>query len=85
MQTPKETNYEIKTNRFNIYLSLILIMKNHVLLMYSFVSNCRGGEGGGGNKMHQGGNYQDFLKLRAQFVEGLIPSISKTTPNPHFV
>ena len=83
MQTPKETNYEIKTNRFNIYLSLILIMKNHVLLMYSFVSNCRGG--GGSNKMHQGENYQEFLKLRAQFVEGLIPTISKTTPNPHFV
>ena len=63
-------------------------MKNHVLLMYSFVSNCRGEGGGGGeggNKRPQGGNYQDFLKLRAQFVEGLIPSISKATPNPHFV
>lgn len=26
--------------------------------LYSFVLNCRGGS----NKMHQGGNYQDFLK-----------------------
>ena len=30
---------------------------------YSFVPSCTGGRGGGGsNKMHQGGNYGDFLK-----------------------
>ena len=29
---------------------------------YSFVPNCRGEGGGGSNKIHQGQNYQDFLK-----------------------
>ena len=29
-------------------------------ITYTFLPNCRGGRGS--NRMHQGGNYEDFLK-----------------------
>ena len=59
--TSHDGNVKVFTSRKMFFLSFLCVLTTLLCLIVG------GGGGGGLNKMHQGKNYQDFLKWRGHF------------------